>query len=129
MGTATPPGWYEDPTDPANLRYWDGKTWTEHVSGRREPAAVPTGGVNWVAGGIVIAALGLTAAVVSFLFALLTANACGMFADGCDDYGEPAPGFALFVASTIVAGGAAVGGVLVAVTATARRRRANHPHG
>jgi hypothetical protein len=30
-GSATP-GWYPDPYDPANLRYWDGLTWTESIA-------------------------------------------------------------------------------------------------
>lgn len=25
-----PAGWFPDPEDPANLRYWDGTAWTEH---------------------------------------------------------------------------------------------------
>lgn len=25
-------GWYGDPTGRHDLRYWDGKTWTRHVS-------------------------------------------------------------------------------------------------
>jgi hypothetical protein len=36
--TDTPPaGWYADPEDPSQQRYWDGSTWTEH----RAPAAQP----------------------------------------------------------------------------------------
>jgi hypothetical protein len=31
-------GWYEDPEDPAGLRYWDGSQWTED----RAPAETPT---------------------------------------------------------------------------------------
>ena len=34
-GTATPAvpaGWYADPAGRFELRYWDGSTWTEHVS-------------------------------------------------------------------------------------------------
>jgi uncharacterized protein DUF2510 len=36
-GTAQPAGWYDDPEEPARLRYWSGSTWTEHTSER--PAA------------------------------------------------------------------------------------------
>ncbi len=36
------PGWYEDPTDPLQQRYWDGTTWTDHVAPRPvAPAAAP----------------------------------------------------------------------------------------
>jgi hypothetical protein len=36
--TATPAGWYPNPADASQLRYWDGKHWTEH----RTPARPPT---------------------------------------------------------------------------------------
>ncbi|MDE3205939.1 MAG: DUF2510 domain-containing protein [Acidobacteriota bacterium] len=29
---AVPPGWHPDPSGRSHLRYWDGVTWTEHVS-------------------------------------------------------------------------------------------------
>jgi len=29
---AVPAGWYADPAGRFDLRYWDGGTWTEHVS-------------------------------------------------------------------------------------------------
>lgn len=29
---AVPAGWYGDPAGRFELRYWDGSTWTEHVS-------------------------------------------------------------------------------------------------
>lgn len=37
---ATPPDWYPDPSDPAQVRYWDGASWTYHV--RQPPAATST---------------------------------------------------------------------------------------
>jgi hypothetical protein len=30
--SSTPAGWYADPLEAAELRYWDGNEWTEHVS-------------------------------------------------------------------------------------------------
>jgi uncharacterized RDD family membrane protein YckC len=32
-----PSGWYDDPQDPSQLRYWDGVIWTSHVSPRVSP--------------------------------------------------------------------------------------------
>lgn len=29
---AAPPGWYQDPSGQARLRYWDGRVWTEHTA-------------------------------------------------------------------------------------------------
>jgi Protein of unknown function (DUF2510) len=37
MSANPPAGWYPDPHGQAELRYWDGATWTEHTSG--DPAA------------------------------------------------------------------------------------------
>ena len=39
--SAQPAGWYPDPHQPAQLRYWDGTAWTDHRASRR-PAPVPT---------------------------------------------------------------------------------------
>ena len=38
----TPAGWFPDPEDPANLRYWDGTAWTEHRH-PADPAGAPVG--------------------------------------------------------------------------------------
>jgi Protein of unknown function (DUF2510) len=38
---ATPAGWYADPHDPTQYRYWDGTQWTEHRSPRT--ATSPSG--------------------------------------------------------------------------------------
>jgi hypothetical protein len=44
--STAPPGWYPDPTDDFERRWWDGDAWTEHVStGRftgRSPVRPPT---------------------------------------------------------------------------------------
>ena len=37
MTSAAPPGMYQDPDDPAQLRWWDGAQWTDH---RPQPAPV-----------------------------------------------------------------------------------------
>jgi hypothetical protein len=31
MSAAPPPNWYPDPHDHAQLRWWDGSKWTEHL--------------------------------------------------------------------------------------------------
>ena len=37
--TDTPPaGWYADPEDPSQQRYWDGSAWTEHRAPGAQPA-------------------------------------------------------------------------------------------
>src|SRR5262245_7807227 len=39
---ASPPaGWYEDPEDPGQLRYWDGAEWTDHRTPGQAAAASP----------------------------------------------------------------------------------------
>lgn len=39
----TPEGWYADPWEPRQLRYWDGTTWTGHVHPASTGASVPAG--------------------------------------------------------------------------------------
>lgn len=34
-----PSGWYDDPSSPDNLRYWDGVTWTKHTTPKKSPTA------------------------------------------------------------------------------------------
>lgn len=42
MTDVTPqPGWYPDPTDQAEQRYWDGTSWTEHVVTAGAQSTVP----------------------------------------------------------------------------------------
>ena len=33
-----PAGWQQDPSDPTQLRYWDGSTWTEHIAPQAPPS-------------------------------------------------------------------------------------------
>jgi uncharacterized RDD family membrane protein YckC len=35
--TQQPAGWYDDPQDPSQLRYWDGVVWSTHVSPKISP--------------------------------------------------------------------------------------------
>lgn len=37
---STPAGWYDDPSGGAGKRWWDGTTWTDHVSAAYTPATV-----------------------------------------------------------------------------------------
>lgn len=39
-----PAGWYDDPSNPDNLRYWDGVTWSDHTAPRRSPTASSSSG-------------------------------------------------------------------------------------
>jgi uncharacterized protein YxjI len=39
--TGHPAGWYDDPTDAGELRYWDGSQWTEHISTNGVHATAP----------------------------------------------------------------------------------------
>jgi len=41
--TMTPAGWYADPSNPAQQRYWDGERWTAHVAPAPTPAPTPAG--------------------------------------------------------------------------------------
>ncbi|WP_230486940.1 DUF2510 domain-containing protein [Nocardioides anomalus] len=50
--TQTPAGWYADPQDPAQYRYWDGAAWTEHRSPRSQTGAQVTQAANDLADGL-----------------------------------------------------------------------------
>ncbi|MDN5766305.1 MAG: RDD family protein [Humibacillus sp.] len=39
-----PAGWYDDPSNPDNLRYWDGVTWSDHTAPRKSPTASSSSG-------------------------------------------------------------------------------------
>lgn len=62
--SAAPPGWYPDPQNPGQQRYWDGGAW-----GATAPAAPPASGVAPVAGPTTStnAVIGLVLAIVSWV--------------------------------------------------------------
>ncbi|MDA8311806.1 MAG: DUF2510 domain-containing protein [Actinomycetota bacterium] len=37
-----PAGWYQDPHDPARVRWWDGTKWTEHQQSLTSPPSAMT---------------------------------------------------------------------------------------
>ena len=40
-GPQQPPGWYEDPWEPGNRRWWDGQSWSQHTTPHAAPQAAP----------------------------------------------------------------------------------------
>lgn len=46
-----PPAWYPDPTTPGQERWWDGRTFTEHVRPAAAPVAVGVPNAAWSQGG------------------------------------------------------------------------------
>ena len=44
----TPPGWYPDPHNPAQQRYWDGQAWTENVAALAAPPPPPVQQATYV---------------------------------------------------------------------------------
>ncbi len=84
-------GWFDDPEDPSQYRYWDGNEWTAHRSPKQSPPPPPTSssiptsatetvsaaftlfGQHWVSllGLAAIATLGFAAAAVAFVIGLI----------------------------------------------------------
>lgn len=84
--TDIPAGWYDDPEDAAQLRYWDGRQWTDHRSpvpshlnvARGEAIAVVNGAValfrdRWVSL-LAIAGLGVAIALSGFVIGAIGAS-------------------------------------------------------
>lgn len=77
--TTTPPGWYDDPWQPGGKRWWDGSTWTQHVSDMStsqsaaashthdRPAAKPAPKRLWRPRNIAIVSAGLLVAVLAVI--------------------------------------------------------------
>lgn len=76
--------------------------------------------------GILIGLFGTAGAGLGAVVALFTANSCGAFADGCETYGRPAPGFYPAVGLFLLCGAVAVAGLVmmaVGVSASVAQRR------
>jgi len=73
--TTTPAGWYENPDNAAEIRYWDGQQWLAQTSPRPKPATSTAGSDTqkkprrmvplWVA---------VTAGVVGLVFGVMSGN-------------------------------------------------------
>ncbi|WP_237393760.1 DUF2510 domain-containing protein [Pseudarthrobacter sp. ATCC 49987] len=71
---SNPAGWYPDPSNAPQTRYWDGDAWTSETRPFAPPEASPEGGKKptkkkrgdgWIGFGIVIAGLGVVTAITA----------------------------------------------------------------
>ena len=82
MSTLPPAGWFDDPEQPGQLRYWDGERWTDarHVNPARGPQASPAGGKPDVAATLPGASWGSRAGalVLDFLVVIVSGVVVGL---------------------------------------------------
>ena len=76
--------------------------------------------------GILAVLFGASLAGIAAVVAVLSANACGAFADSCDSYGEPAPEFVPALVVLCAGAALAVVGVVVALTGAVRGSVCTH---
>jgi hypothetical protein len=77
---------------------------------------------GFIAAGILAICGGVAAIPIALFGMFVTANSCGMFADGCDTYGQPAAGFEWFGALFFLGPAAVVTGVVLCVQGRSRPR-------
>ncbi len=65
-GTPIRPGWYPDPWGPQRWRWWDGWTWTIHVSARAKKPALP----GWLSIPVLVAAVLVAPILLGALFTM-----------------------------------------------------------
>jgi uncharacterized membrane protein len=70
---SNPAGWYPDPSNAPQTRYWDGDVWTDQTRPFEPPVALPEGkkispkkrGNGWIRAGAVTAGFGVVMAVLA----------------------------------------------------------------
>lgn len=82
------------------------------------------GGVG-IAVGAVMIVLGLIGVPACLVAALLTANPCGAFSDGCSDYGQTSTLAVGFMYGVMLSAGVAIAGFVLVIVSLVSRRRAD----
>src|SRR4051812_36202770 len=63
-----PPAWYDDPHGPGRKRYWDGKSWTDHVVDAQSGAPFDMPGRNqslqWWQGSLAVIGLAIAGLLI-----------------------------------------------------------------
>jgi hypothetical protein len=72
--------------------------------------------------GACIAVTSLVGLVISGVAVVVTANACGMFGDGCEEYGSTGAGFELALSAFFLCLVSAVGGLVLILIPDDRSR-------
>ena len=74
MSDQTPAGWYADPQNPAQQRYWDGHAWSAPAPSTPPPAAAPPTSSNAVIGFVLACASWILCPLIASIAALFVAR-------------------------------------------------------
>jgi hypothetical protein len=118
MATTPPSGWYADPVDAMQWRYWDGQQWTGHVAPRgeqrrtrrgrnRKPKFKPAGPLVEATYRMLFA----DRAMIALLFAggVVSAAVAALIVVPAMHWGHVTPGFSVSAGWGVVVAGAALG--------------------